>query len=284
MTVQNQKLMQLNSAISQAPVDPGGHEGKAAATAIPDVAEAEAAVQSLEKERDEIEKRELSQTVRDRRGDHRPPRVVTNPMVARQIEDLRSLRGLEPRSQIAAKDMEIQELNRQPAELEKIIAGYQKRLEDAPLNEQQYNSLLRDFNMAKADYEEMSKRHDGVGNGPEPGRAQSRREPGSARSGLAAGAAVRAEPPGMGAASAPPSGLGLGIMLAAAQEVRNTSLKNLKDVRAYTNMPVLSSIPLLENALLVRRKRRLVWLAWSSAMIVGCILMSGSMYYHLSGI
>ncbi len=64
-------------------------------------------------------------------------------------------------------------------------------------------------------------------------------------------------------------------MLAAAQEVKNTSLKNLKDVRAYTNLPVLSSIPLLENALLVRRKRRLVWLAWSSALIVGCILMSG---------
>jgi hypothetical protein len=72
-------------------------------------------------------------------------------------------------------------------------------------------------------------------------------------------------------------------MLAAAQEVRNTSLKNLKDVRAYTNMPVLSSIPLLENALLVRRKRRLVWLAWSSAVIIGCILMTGSMYYRFSG-
>jgi protein tyrosine kinase modulator len=79
-------------------------------------------------------------------------------------------------------------------------------------------------------------------------------------------------------------GLGIGIMLAAAQEVKNTSLKNLKDVRAYTNLPVLSSIPLLENALLVRRKRRLVWLAWSSAIILGCILMTGSMYYHLSGV
>jgi hypothetical protein len=79
------------------------------------------------------------------------------------------------------------------------------------------------------------------------------------------------------------AGLGLGIVLAAAQEVRNTSLKNLKDVRAYTNMPVLSSIPLLENALLVRRKRRLVWLAWSSAVIIGCLLMTGSMYYRFSG-
>jgi len=30
----------------------------------------------------------------------------------------------------------------------------------------------------------------------------------------------------------------------------------------------------------VRRKRRLAWLAWSSAIIVGTILMSGAMYYH----
>ena len=39
----------------------------------------------------------------------------------------------------------------------------------------------------------------------------------------------------------------LGLALAGVQEARDTSLKNLKDVRAYTNLPVLSSIPLLEN-------------------------------------
>ena len=79
-------------------------------------------------------------------------------------------------------------------------------------------------------------------------------------------------------------GLVIGLMLAAAKEVKDTSLKNLKDVRAYTNLPVLSSIPLLENALLVRRKRRLVWLAWSSAVIVGCMLMSISVYYHMTNV
>jgi hypothetical protein len=78
-------------------------------------------------------------------------------------------------------------------------------------------------------------------------------------------------------------GLVAGIVLAGAKEVKNTSLKNLKDVRAYTNLPVLSSIPLLENALLVRRKRRLFWLAWSSAVIIGSIAMSGSMYYYYFG-
>ena len=77
-------------------------------------------------------------------------------------------------------------------------------------------------------------------------------------------------------------GLMVGIVLAGAKEMKNTSLKNLKDVRAYTNLPVLSSIPLLENALLVRRKRRLFWLAWSSAIIIGTIAMSGSMFYYFS--
>src|SRR5207302_11098839 len=78
-------------------------------------------------------------------------------------------------------------------------------------------------------------------------------------------------------------GLMLGLFLVAAREVKDTSLKNLKDVRAYTNLPVLSSIPLLENALLVRRKRRLLWLAWTSAIILGSIAMSGSAYLYYTG-
>ena len=81
------------------------------------------------------------------------------------------------------------------------------------------------------------------------------------------------------------TGLGLffGVLMAGVKEMKDTSLKNLKDVRAYTNLPVLSSIPLLENGLLVRRKRRLFWLAWSTAIIVGTIAMSGSMYYYYFG-
>ena len=78
-------------------------------------------------------------------------------------------------------------------------------------------------------------------------------------------------------------GLVAGIVLAGGREMKNTSLKNLKDIRAYTNLPVLSSIPLLENALLVRKKRRLFWLAWTSAIIIGSIAMSSSAYYYYFG-
>ena len=59
-------------------------------------------------------------------------------------------------------------------------------------------------------------------------------------------------------------------------------LKNLKDVRAYTQLPVLGSIPLLENDLIVRRGRRLAWLAWSTACLVGVIIMSSSVVYYFA--
>jgi polysaccharide biosynthesis transport protein len=278
VTVQNQKLMQLNTLISQGRSNLAAMKEKLG-NGHPDVAENEAALQSYERERDEMEKREAAQPVVNA-GTTTAPRVVTNPIVARQLDDLRASTE-RTRAQIVTKDMEIQEITRNRTELEKLIAGYQRRLEDAPLNEQQYNAMLREFNMAKSEYEEMSKRHVASET------AQNLEEHKAGENLEVLDPASLPEQPsepnrlawaGIGAAA----GIGLGIMLAAAQEVRNTSLKNLKDVRAYTNMPVLSSIPLLENALLVRRKRRLVWLAWSSAVIVGLTLMSGSMYYYMS--
>jgi hypothetical protein len=74
----------------------------------------------------------------------------------------------------------------------------------------------------------------------------------------------------------------LGIALAGVQEAKDTSLKNLKDVRAYTNLPVLCSIPLLENTLLVKRKKRITYLAWSAAVIVGIIAVCSALFYYYS--
>lgn len=74
----------------------------------------------------------------------------------------------------------------------------------------------------------------------------------------------------------------VGLVFAAAQEARDTSLKNLKDVRAYTNLPVLCSIPLLENTMLVKRKRRLTYLGWSAAVIVGAAAVGAAVLYYLT--
>jgi polysaccharide biosynthesis transport protein len=282
--VENQKLIDMNRTIADQ------RQRLAAAKETfganhPDVQAAEASLQFLERERDDLQKQEstrMAALAGAVSSSTSPVRVVQNPLVARQLEDYRTQQA-QIQTQIGAKQMEIEGLKSNETQLEKVIAEYNKRLQEAPLNEQQYNALLRDANLAKADYEDMTKRHEVAQT------AQNIEEHKAGANLEVLDPASLPEQPsepnrlawaGIGTFA----GLGLGIMLAAAQEVKNTSLKNLKDVRAYTNMPVLSSIPLLENALLVRRKRRLVWLAWSSAIILGCILMSGSMYYHLSGI
>ena len=80
------------------------------------------------------------------------------------------------------------------------------------------------------------------------------------------------------------AGLGLGLMLgvfvAGGREMKDSSLKSLKDARAYTGLQVLGTVPLLENDLVVRRKRRLSWLAWSAACILGVLAMTSSIYYY----
>jgi hypothetical protein len=166
--------------------------------------------------------------------------------------------------------------------MEKQIVAVQSRIEMSPPLEQQYAALLRDYDLAKQNYSEMVKRHEASDT------AQNLEE-------HKAGQNLEVlDPASLPEAPAEPNrlaiagvgtllGLVAGIVLAGGKEVKNTALKNLKDVRAYTNLPVLSSIPLLENALLVRRKRRLFWLAWSTAIIVGSMAMSGSAYYYYFG-
>ena len=61
--------------------------------------------------------------------------------------------------------------------------------------------------------------------------------------------------------------------------MKDTTLKNLKDVRAYTQLTVLGSIPLLEEDLVVKRRKRLTLLAWSTAILIGTLVMGGAFYY-----
>jgi len=245
----------------------------------PDVRKQEAVLEALMKRKAVLEKEEVRPAAATTAS---APIRITNPEMQKAIEDLKGEQKT-TRTQIANKGLEIEEITRQQSELQKQIAGYQKRLEDAPLNERQYASLMSEFALAKQAYEEAVKKHESAltSKSIEDQKAGENLEVLDAAS-LPEVAAEPNRPVWAGVGSL--GGLIIGLMLAAAKEVKDTSLKNLKDVRAYTNLPVLSSIPLLENALLVRRKRRLVWLAWSSAVVVGCMLMSISFYYHMTNV
>jgi uncharacterized protein involved in exopolysaccharide biosynthesis len=163
----------------------------------------------------------------------------------------------------------------------KELDNYRARLAETSLLEAPYQDLLRDYKNAAEKYEKYEKDKDLTTQSQE---LISRRatevlepldmptipqNPASPKRGMIVGA-------GFGIS------LMLGLALAGVQEARDSSLKNLKDVRAYTNLPVLCSIPLLENTLLVKRKRRITYLAWSAAVIVGILAVCGASFYYLS--
>jgi capsular polysaccharide biosynthesis protein len=76
-------------------------------------------------------------------------------------------------------------------------------------------------------------------------------------------------------------GAATGVALAGFREIKDTSLKNLKDVRAYTQLPILCSIPFLENDMLVQRRKRVVIVSWAAAVLVGIAAVGASVLYHL---
>ena len=45
---------------------------------------------------------------------------------------------------------------------------------------------------------------------------------------------------------------------------------------------VLGSFPLLENDLIIRRRRRLAWLGWSTGILLSLVLIGFSVYYYYS--
>jgi polysaccharide biosynthesis transport protein len=238
----------------------------------PDVLTCKEQVKTLEDRKAEIE-----------RADSAPQagsttRVVTNSDAARQLS---TLKGEESniRAQISASVQQVQALEKNLADQTRNLREVQDKIASSPQVIQKYNQLFGELQLAKDEYTSMSTRREAAG-------TQKSVDEHSAGERLEVlEQPITPDKPtspirGAWVAIGTVIGLFLGIALAGAKEIKNTSLKNLKDVRAYTNLPVLSSIPLLENALLVRRKRRLAWLAWSSAIIIGTILMSGAMYYH----
>ena len=81
------------------------------------------------------------------------------------------------------------------------------------------------------------------------------------------------------------AGLGLGIVIVAIREVKDTSLKSLKDARLYTQLDILGSVPLLENDVVVQRRKQMMWVGWATATIAGLLIMAGSVarYYLAKG-
>ena len=203
------------------------------------------------------------------------------PVNVQAVRDARELSAAIQRAEsaIASKDVEVEEYKKELKATNGQIKAYQGRIETVPLGEKQYGDLLRDQSMAKENYQDL----EGKLSKAELAKEMEDRKQGEVLEVLdpASLPQTPTEPKrplviSIGAAI----GLLLGIVIAGAREMKDTTLKNLKDVRAYTQMSILGSIPLLENDFVVRRRRRLGWLGWTTACLVAAVVMSGSVVYY----
>lgn len=281
MSVKNQRLVDVEGQLSSLQTSLA-EARKMYRDDYPPIKNMIAKIDNLQKQKEDLEKTEAQAPVQTPTGPTAPTAVkVANPQVAQHLEELKNQIS-SVKTQITATAAEMQNRQSRLGDLNRKVGEYQARIEAAPLNEQQYTQLLGDYQLAKQQYDEFTKRKEQS----DTQESMTEHQAGESLEVLDAASLPEQSfepnrPVWVGVGTA--LGMMLGVLLAGAKEMKNTSLKNLKDVRAYTNLPVLSSIPLLENALLVRRKRRLFWLAWSTAFITGSIAMSGAMYYHFFG-
>jgi uncharacterized protein involved in exopolysaccharide biosynthesis len=239
---------------------------------FPDVQNAIARVAGERKKLEEAQAEESAKKV-----DAPPPSGAAQQTV-RETRDLEaSIRRFQ--SAIEARDLDLQDSTRELKRVNDAAKAFQSRMETIPLGEKEYADLLRDRDLIKEKFIDLSGKL---------GKAEIAQEMEGRKQGetleLLDPASLPTSPtePKRPVVILIGAGLGLllGICIAGVREMKDTSLKNLKDVRAYTQMAILGSVPLLENDFVVRRRRRLAWLGWTTACLAAIVVMSGSVVYY----
>jgi uncharacterized protein involved in exopolysaccharide biosynthesis len=213
------------------------------------------------------------------------PKVVENssenPLLARERMDAQQqVEAIQ--SQIKIAQLEEASINREIAGVNAALRAYQARIEEQPSGEKEYTELQRDRDNAQAEFLklqqsiQMSKLSLNM----------ERQKQGETLELLDA-ASTPTTPTSPQRAKIIPFGLAgglvLGFILVGVREVRDTSLKNLKDARLYTQLSILGSIPLLENDVVVQRRKQVMWVSWATGTILGIAIMAGSVaHYYLS--
>jgi len=186
------------------------------------------------------------------------------------------------KTQIIQKNKEIEEANKLFAQASKQIGVAEQRINTIPVGEQEYAGLLREEAMAREKYqlrmETLNKAQIAAEmEGRSQGESLTLLDSASLPNGV--------EEPNRPLVISIGAGLGLllGVVIAGAREMKDASLKNLKDVRVYTQMAILGSVPLLENDFVVRRRKRLAWLGWTVACLMAGLTMAGAVvFYYLT--
>jgi succinoglycan biosynthesis transport protein ExoP len=247
---------------------------------FPDVQRVKTNLEALQKQREQLLKRE-EDSQRAEAAKPAPAKPVNSSVpLTREMQAMQlSLKQME--TLIQAKQNEAQDYSAELVRLNSQVREFQNRIGSTPIADQEFSALSRDYESAKLEYQQLLAKQSDAKRGQE----VERRNQGETLELLDA-ASLPIEPTepkrpviiGSGAAL----GLLLGLLLVGVREMKDTTLKNLKDVQAYTQLTILGSIPLLEEDIVVKRRKRLTMLAWATAILVGLLVMAGSFYYYIA--
>jgi len=182
-------------------------------------------------------------------------------------------------TQIRQRALQAEDFQKEIQSTEAQIKQVQARLAAIPVSDKEYMEIVRDRELAKQKYDDLNRKRSQSQIAEELERRQQSEtlevlDPAS----LPQTPTEPKRPVLIAIGSV--GGIILGLFMAGAREAKDSSLKNLKDVRAYTQLTILGSVPLLENDLVVRRRKRLAWLAWSTACLLGLAIMTAAVLYY----
>ncbi|MBV9781638.1 MAG: hypothetical protein JOY62_16870 [Acidobacteriaceae bacterium] len=236
----------------------------------PDLQSARAQLAVLKRQREDAAKQEKTQKAET---------AVENPITMRERQDAQAAIEM-LQTQLKANAVEGQQISKELQSVNASLRNYQGRVEGSPVGDQEYSELIRDRDLAKQKYQELEAKRQKSAismdmESHQQGETLEVLDPASLPTTPTAPKRALIIP--IGAVV----GLLLGIVIVAIREIKDTSLKNLKDARLYTNLSILGSVPLLLNEAIVRRRKRISWLGWTAATLAGLLIMAGSVarYY-----
>lgn len=180
------------------------------------------------------------------------------------------------RTQVEATDLEIRALMDQGVEIRKEILRYERRIENTPAVEKEYAALQRDYENAKAKYNELTSKF--LEAKVALGMEETQR---GERFTIIDPAQLPERPykpnrPAILVITLVLS-LGAGIGLAAVREVADGSFKTADELTRRTGLPVLSVVSLMSSTE-EKRARRIKWAAVTLAAVV--VFVVGLMVMH----
>ncbi len=273
---ENQKLAGLDREIEQLQDNIEAMKGRYTES-YPNLQAAQDRLAFLKKQRDQAAKDQQTREQAAKDNPSKTPPVYSPGQTRDRMSAEAVVQQIE--TQLKASALERQSVIKRLADVNASLNSYAARIQSAPSSEKEYTDLLRERDLARQRYLSFQLKQEKSGLSME----LVRRQQGETLE-LIDAASLPPAPAAPKRAMIIPIGAGigfaLGVFLVGMREVKDTSLKNLKDARLYTQLSILGSIPLLENDVVVQRRKQVMWVSWAAATFLGLAIIAGSVAHH----